>query len=233
MDLLDGAEAVLFDLDDTLLDYSAARDAGILTWVQDVEAARHATDVVRRWRELEEHHFRRYSQGEVSFQEQRRARMRAFRSDLGGAADDVLDRAFSDYIAHTEAAWAPVPGAVETVRTLGERLLVGVLTNGPVELQARKLATLGLDHLALFASSELPAPKPDVRAYEAACTELGVPPARTVMVGDDLVNDVEGALYAGLRSIWFCRDDLPGRVPWPLTPTSAVGVIRDLRELLD
>ena len=104
MGLLDGADAVLFDLDDTLLDYSAARDAGIRTWMQELDAARHATDAVRRWRELEEHHFRRYSQGEVTFQEQRRARMRAFRVDLGEAPDDVLDRAFVEYIAHTEAA---------------------------------------------------------------------------------------------------------------------------------
>ena len=230
MGLLDGADAVLFDLDDTLLDYSAARDAGILTWVQEVEAARHATDVVRRWRELEEHHFRRYSQGEVTFQEQRRARMRAFRDDLGEAPDEVLDRAFVEYIAHTEAAWAPVPGAVETVRAVAARVQVAVLTNGPVELQARKLATLGLGDLALFASSELPAPKPDVRAYEAACTELGVLPARTVMVGDDLTNDVEGALYAGLRSVWFCR--IGGRETWPVAPSRAVSVVTDLRELL-
>jgi len=41
MGLLDGADAVLFDLDDTLLDYSTARDAGIRAWVQQVDAARH------------------------------------------------------------------------------------------------------------------------------------------------------------------------------------------------
>lgn len=231
MGLLDGADAVLFDLDDTLLDYSAARDAGIRTWMREVDA-RHATDAVRRWRELEEHHFRRYSQGELTFEEQRRARMRDFRPDLGEAADDVLDRAFSDYIAHTQAAWAPVPGAVETVRTLAARLPVGVLTNGPVELQARKLRSLGLGDIALFASSELPAPKPDVRAYEAACTELGVALARTVMVGDDLTNDVDGALYAGLRSVWFCRVALGEPDRWPATTGSAVSVVTDLRELL-
>jgi len=223
MSLLDGAEAVLFDLDDTLLDYSTARDAGIRAWVAEVDAARHAGDAVRVWRELEEHHFRRYSAGEVSFDEQRRDRLRAFWPHLGRAADDELDRAFGAYFAHTEAAWAPVPGAVETVRSLSERLPVGVLTNGNAELQARKLLRLGIPDVPLFASSELPAPKPDVRAYEAACTELGVTPARTVMVGDDLTNDVEGAMLAGLRAVWFRRGP-DGGAPAP--------VISDLRELL-
>ena len=40
MGLLDGVEAVLFDLGDTLLDYLTARDAGIRAWVQQVDAAR-------------------------------------------------------------------------------------------------------------------------------------------------------------------------------------------------
>jgi putative hydrolase of the HAD superfamily len=223
MGLLDGADAVLFDLDDTLLDYSTARDTGIRAWVQHVDAARHPADAVRVWRELEERHFRRYSQGEVSFDEQRRARLRAFWPHLSEAADDELDQAFAAYFAHTEAAWAPVPGAVETVQALARRMPVGVLTNGQAELQARKLRLLGLAEVLLFASSGLPAPKPDVRAYEAACTELGSAGCRTVMVGDDLTNDVEGALLAGLQAVWFTRG---------ADRTAPVPVISDLRELL-
>jgi putative hydrolase of the HAD superfamily len=223
MGLLDGADAVLFDLDDTLLDYSTARDTGIRAWVQEVDAARDGRDAARVWRELEEHHFRRYSAGEVSFDEQRRARLRAFWPHLSESADDELDRAFAAYFVHTEAAWSPVPGAVETVKALAARLPVGVLTNGNADLQARKLRVLGLSDVALFASSELPAPKPDVRAYEAACRELGSAPCRTVMVGDDLTNDVEGAMLAGLRAVWFTRG---------ADRTSPVPVICDLRELL-
>lgn len=223
MGLLDGAEGVLFDLDDTLLDYATARDTAIRAWVQEVDAARDTGDAIRVWRELEEHHFRRYSSGEVSFDQQRRARVRDFWPHLSQAADEELDRAFAAYFAHTEAAWSPVPGAVETVKTLAATLAVGVLTNGNVELQARKLRVLGLSELPLFASSELPAPKPDVRAYEAACTELGTAPSRTVMVGDDLTNDVEGAMLAGLRAVWFCRG-VAGPCPAP--------VVADLRELL-
>jgi putative hydrolase of the HAD superfamily len=223
MGLLDGADAVLFDLDDTLLDYSTARDAGIRAWVQEVDAARHAGEAVRVWRELEERHFRRYSSGEVSFDDQRRARLRDFWPHLSQAADDELDRAFAAYFVHTEAAWVPVPGAVETVKALAAKIPVGILTNGQAALQARKLRVLGLAEVPLFASSELPAPKPDVRAFEAACTELGAARFRTVMVGDDLTNDVEGAMLAGLRAVWFRR----GAVG-----TSPAAVISDLRELL-
>jgi FMN phosphatase YigB (HAD superfamily) len=43
------------------------------------------------------------------------------------------------------------------------------------------------------------------------------------MVGDDLTNDVEGAMLAGLRAIWFARG---------ADRTSPAPVISDLRELL-
>lgn len=198
------AEAVLFDLDDTLLDYTAARDAGFATWIAERDPAR-SPDDLSEWQVLEDRHFRRYSAGEISFGEQRRARLRAFWPQLSGAPEAELDEVYETYVVHMEAAWAAVPHAAEVVQALAARMPVGVLTNGYHAMQLRKLRLLGLEAIPLFASSELVAPKPDARAYEAACTGLGAPPDRTVMVGDDIVNDVQGALLAGLSAVWFDR----------------------------
>ncbi len=219
---LDAAEAVLFDLDDTLLDYTAARDAGFATWIAERDPARSPDDLAE-WQVLEDRHFRRYSAGEISFGEQRRARLRAFWPHLGVAPEAELDEMYQTYVVHMEAAWSAVPHAAEVVRALAARMPVGVLTNGHHAMQARKLRLLGLEGVALFASSELVAPKPDARAYEAACTGLGVPTTRTVMVGDDIINDVQGALLAGLSAVWFDR----GRGGTVAAPT-----VTDLRQLL-
>lgn len=204
MGLLADAEAVLFDLDDTLLDYTAARDAGFVSWLAERDPARPTKDLLA-WQALEDTHFRRYSAGEITFGEQRRARLRAFWPHLSGAPEAELDQVYETYVVHMEAAWSAVPHAAEVVRALAERMPVGVLTNGYRAMQERKLRLLGLEGVPLYASSELVAPKPDARAYEAACTGLGVPMDRTVMVGDDITNDVQGALLAGLSAVWFDR----------------------------
>jgi putative hydrolase of the HAD superfamily len=52
----------------------------------------------------------------------------------------------------------------------------------------------------VFASSALPAAKPDPRSYLAACAALGADPAATLMVGDSLRHDVVGAQRAGLQA---------------------------------
>jgi putative hydrolase of the HAD superfamily len=213
---------VLFDLDDTLLDYTAARDAGFVTWLAERDPARPTKDLTT-WQALEDTHFRRYSAGEITFGEQRRARLRAFWPHLSGAPEAELDQVYETYVVHMEAAWSVVPHAPEVVRALTKRMPVGVLTNGNHAMQLRKLRMLGLEGVPLYASSELVAPKPDSRAYEAACTGLGVPRDSTVMVGDDIINDVQGALLAGLSAVWFDR----GRGGAVDAPS-----ISDLRQLL-
>ena len=47
--------------------------------------------------------------------------------------------------------------------------------------------------------------KPAAEFFQAANRELGVSAEQTLMVGDDLINDVEGATAAGMRAAWICR----------------------------
>ena len=42
--------------------------------------------------------------------------------------------------------------------------------------------------------------KPDLRAFERACSGLGTSPRETVMIGDDYAKDIAPARAAGLRA---------------------------------
>ncbi|WP_454853211.1 HAD family hydrolase [Promicromonospora soli] len=88
-------------------------------------------------------------------------------------------------------------------------LVAAVLTNGDSAHQGRKLERVGLtDHLdVVVASDDLPAGKPDPRAYAAACEVLGVAPGDVLMVGNDLEKDYQGPLDAGLGAVLLDRHD--------------------------
>jgi putative hydrolase of the HAD superfamily len=47
--------------------------------------------------------------------------------------------------------------------------------------------------------------KPAVQFFQAAMQEMGVSAEQTLMVGDDLINDVQGATAAGMRAAWIRR----------------------------
>ncbi|WP_435063134.1 HAD family hydrolase [Halobaculum sp. EA56] len=100
-------------------------------------------------------------------------------------------------------AIVPVEGARDLVADLRERYRVGVLTNGPVRAQTAKLDHLGWweDFDTVHISGDLPAGKPDERAFAALLEGLGTAPEETVYVGDHPVEDVRGAAAVGINTV--------------------------------
>ncbi|MDN5894457.1 MAG: HAD family hydrolase [Nocardioides sp.] len=200
--------AVLFDLDDTLLDHTSAADAAVVEWARERGVGGTTEELAARWKSVSDRHYARYQARELTFSEQRRARVREF---LGETSSDAgADAAFAGYLTRYEAGWATFPDArptLERVRVAG--LVAAVLTNGDAAHQALKMKRVGLDDLGVpvFSSSEYPAGKPDPRPFLGACVELGVLPRQAVMVGDSADKDVQGALDAGLRAVLLDRHD--------------------------
>jgi len=76
--------------------------------------------------------------------------------------------------------------------------------------------------------------KPSGPYFDAALEMLGVPRARTIMVGDDIVNDVRGAQLLGIRGVLvrtgkFLPEDL-AKVPEP--PDHVLETVAGLPDLL-
>jgi putative hydrolase of the HAD superfamily len=214
--------AVLFDLDDTLVDQVTASGAAVVAWAAGLGMT--GPDVPVRWAAVSERHYARYQTREITFTGQRRERVRDF---LGTELSDVeADELFAGYLRRYEAGWTVFDDAVPALRrarTAG--LTVAVLTNGDEDQQRRKLDRLGLapEVDVLIASSALPAGKPDPRAFGSAVALLGVDAGQALMVGDSLEKDVRGAVAAGLPAVLL---DRAGAHPDPGGP-----VVRTLHEL--
>ncbi|WP_209305734.1 HAD family hydrolase [Mycobacterium sp. PS03-16] len=210
-----GCAAVLFDLDDTLLDHRGAANDALVAWAVHAGLDVAAEELAAMWLRLEREYYDRYQRGELSKLEQRRARIRAALHPAE-LTDDEADDMFGTYWELYSSAWRAFPDAVAAVRRALDRgLRVGVLTNGDARDQRRKVEMTALAELdlPLFASSDLPSAKPDPRAFEFACNALGVEPRSCLMVGDSLVNDIEGALGAGLPAVLLDRSGSRGRSP--------------------
>lgn len=107
----------------------------------------------------------------------------------------------------------PSPGAgrvLDALRTAGVR--VGIITNGFQSMQTRKIAHHGFrDRVDLVIVSEtVGVHKPDSRIFEYALERAGGTAEESVHVGDHLMNDIAGAIGAGLRAALY--DPLGERV---------------------
>ncbi len=236
-------KVVLFDLDDTLFAHRAAVANGIQAHVARLGAPYLELDpatTVSFWHELEESHYHSYLAGQLDFEGQRRARARDFAARHGVALDDDAASVwFATYFERYVENWALHDDAVPcldelTVRIPGVRF--GLITNGDLAFQTRKVTTVGLDARIdrIIASGELGVVKPDAAIFEHACDAFGVAPADAAYVGDRLRTDAVGAARAGLTGVWLNRT---GLVPEPADAADAreAGVleVHTLAELPD
>lgn len=130
-----------------------------------------------------------------------------------------------------------VEGAVNLLRALHPHFRLVVCTNAEVSTAAQVRAALnrvGLGEYieAVFTPKEADnRRKPGRGFFQAVEQALGVHPQALLMVGDDPLGDVGGAVQAGWRAVWFNPD---GRAAPGLLPLADAEIIRmdDLQQAL-
>ena len=134
------------------------------------------------------------------------------------------------YVDGQRAGHPLAEGAADLVQRAVSIGPVGLVTNGPPDIQRLKLEQTGLaDHFsAVVISGELGLGKPDRGIFLHALAALDVEPQAAVMVGDNWERDVEGALSAGLSAVWISHGREPPRAGRPRRrrPRSQRGHVR-------
>ncbi|QSB06861.1 HAD family hydrolase [Natronoglycomyces albus] len=233
--------AVLFDLDGTLLDHDTASATAVVTSFRAEPSITLLDEphLIKRWEQLQETYIRRYFNGEMTFHEQRRARVRAIVQELGLGEwnQDRIDRWCEHYLETYERHWRLYSDVWPTLNQLrGERpqLCLGTVTNGDSAQQRSKLARFDLDmifrHVTI--SSEVGAAKPDPAIFRLACENLDLPPDQVMYIGDRPDHDALAAQAAGLRGVWLHRADSRIAVgDYPL-PKPRIGTLSDVPSLI-
>ncbi|AZI58473.1 HAD family hydrolase [Nakamurella antarctica] len=225
--------AILFDVDDTLVDFGASAVAGVAdllgTMVVDTQLQ---VGLPHAWHELTEFHYPRFLSGELNFLDMQLARLAAL---LGWAGLPVPHREALIALEHRRQQvmtlhyqlFPDVLPALELARAAG--YAIGVVSNSDGNHQRAKLFSVGLADAfsAAIISGDLGISKPDPRIFLAACEALGFAPSQVAYVGDKLDIDALGAQSAGLTGIWLDRRGSANTAG----PLEGVTVITTLAEL--
>ena len=103
-----------------------------------------------------------------------------------------------------------------------------MVTNGNSLLQNTKLDTAGIRELFDMAvvSDDIGIWKPNKGIFEYAMKALQVTPEESLFVGDHPVNDIQGALGAGMHAVWVDYGSFAGQA------TPGVPAVKNVSELL-
>lgn len=202
---------VIFDLDDTLIDFATTRRSayaqmGEVLDREGIDSAAFLDACVQVDRPL----FLQFEQGRLT-REQYRQRRFHDPFALIGLEPRIelaarLNKLFMDVVNDTPVLYPDVQPVLQALR--GQGLATAILTNGPSDGQRRKLKATGLeqmvDHVGI--GEEIGFSKPSERAFHAVAGRFPFAHDQVLMVGDSPELDYDGALRAGLRALLLDRD---------------------------
>jgi len=226
---LDKIEHIFFDLDHTLWDFdSNSRET--LSELYDRFLISELTKVdPRQFVMIYQKHNERcwdlYRKNRLSKSRLRSLRFEQTFAEIG-IPNRKLARTFGDaYIEICPQKSKLNEGAIECLDYLVKRKQLHILSNGFQEIQLMKLSASGIQgYFNQVITSELArSKKPDKKIFDFALKCTGAKPEEALLIGDNFEVDIVGGTGAGWSTIHYDQK----------APSSSIGVIRDLRELLD
>lgn len=201
-----GKKTVFFDLDHTLWDFEKNSALAFETILKKHKVGVDTQAFVKEYVPINMKYWKLYRDGHISQQQLRYGRLKDAFNILQYDMDDVLLELLSeDYIAHLPTFNHLYEGATELLEYLKPKYSLHIITNGFHIVQEGKLKNADIFHyFETVTNSKLAGckkPHPDI--FEYAIKAAGAEKATSIMIGDCIEADVQGAISCGLDAIYF------------------------------
>lgn len=201
-------KTILWDVDNTLLDFKAAESAAIASLFRDFKLGECTDEMISRYSAINDVHWKKLERGELTKPEVLIGRFETFFGEYG--IDKALAPAFNaEYQQRLGDTIVFRDNSYEIVKSLRGRARQYAVSNGTVVAQTKKLRLSGLGELmdAVFLSEQVGFEKPDVRFFDAIFAyDPDMKKAETLIVGDSLTSDIRGGMNAGIKTCWYCPE---------------------------
>lgn len=194
-------DLVLFDLDDTLCDYASARRVRLQTAFAEAFAGLPVDldAVIAESIAIHPHGVEHFAD---------------LLARHGVDRPEAAQAAQTWYRANRFYGLSLFPDALATLavaRSGSSPRKVGLVTNGPAEVQRAKIELLGLLEHVDFAliSEEFGVAKPDPAIFREALRLGNARPERAIFIGDSPEFDIAGARASGIPAVWVNRTGQP------------------------
>jgi len=195
---------ILFDADNTLLDFDSAESKALADTLQNYGIEPDA-ETVQKYREINTELWQKLEKGQIRREKLMNERFTRFLKAVGAQGNGAeMNRYYLEQLStHPDLMGGEV---IDVLRELAEVSTLAVVTNGFDRVQSRRVAESGIAEFMedVFVSEKLDCEKPNRRIYDAALRSLGIENReRVLVVGDSLTGDIQGGINAELATCWF------------------------------
>lgn len=208
---------VFFDLDRTLWDFDAAAEVAF----EKIYETHHlkelgipsAHEFHMVYHPLNEKLWELYRENKITKDDLNRTRFLKPLEHYGIHDVALADRLSEDYVYWSPRIVRLVPGTMELLEYLKPKYHLHLITNGFQEVQGLKLNGSGMAPYfeTLTVSEEVGVKKPNPEIFRYALEKAHATPEESLMIGDEMAVDIDGARAAGIDQIFFNATGQPAQ----------------------
>lgn len=221
---------LLWDVDETLLDFTAAENNGVQAVLRAYGVEPDA-EKIACYSRINDSLWKACERGEITRDHILESRFPLFFKELGVEGDGLAAERL--YRKQLDESAVLIDGALEILERLSGHYEMYVITNGVSKTQYSRLKKSGIDQYMkdIFVSEDAGAQKPQNAFFDYCLERMGHPALEQLLViGDSLTSDIQGGINAGIDTCWFDRKgtgDTQGR-----EVTYIIRALKELEEIL-
>jgi 2-haloacid dehalogenase len=222
---------LLFDIDDTILDFQASEKRALEKLFMHLNRPL-TSEIADYYRQLNATLWQRYEKGNVTRNQLLNSRFtllfRHFGEDIDGAS---IEKQYRSFLAEGHDQ---IPGATQLLTDLSQHHDLYIVTNGIAKTQERRVQEAGIAKYfrQMFISERIGFQKPKQAFFDFVSQKIDhFSKQNTLVIGDSLTSDILGANTYGLDSVWFNPAHLHNSTP--AEPTFEIDSLTTLKTIVN
>ena len=222
----------LFDADDTLFNFGKSEEVSLKKTLFHFDATIGFEEVYQTYKKESEKLWRMLELGKTTKDHLRveRFRLTAEKHDIQVCPEKLSDL----YLEILPEQVNLNDHANEMCEYLANHYRVGIVTNGIESVQKRRLEKSGLSKFIEFmvVSEECGFAKPDIRFFEHTMSKFtGSSKEKSLVIGDRLETDNEGAHAFGIDACWYNPKKLAGKLS--MKPKYQIECLSEIKKIVN
>ena len=224
-------EWLLFDADDTLLDFKLGEHRAITATLANAGLPTD-NEVIATYSRINDNLWKMLERGEVTKDRLKVLRFTQFCEHYGFDCDGVA--LAESYVENLKKQTVLLDGAEDVCRTLYGKYKMYIITNGIEAVQTARFGGCAIkDYFEkCFISDAIGVAKPKKGFFDAVAADIECfETSRALVIGDSLTSDIKGGVEYGIDTCWL--NPTGKEVPDGMDITYVIGDIRELLGILE
>ncbi|KRN34383.1 HAD superfamily hydrolase [Liquorilactobacillus mali] len=199
-------QTLLFDIDDTLLDFGAAENEALEKLFSRVDGVKLTDTIKKDYKKFNQSLWKSMEQGKLSREKLLSTRFTEFFNQEFGIEVDN-NKMSEQYLTYLSQGHQEVTGAHQLLNELQQQSFkLFVVTNGVERVQTKRLADSHFDayFTDIFISEQTGYQKPNKKFFNYVFNKISdFDSDNSLIIGDSLTSDIAGGINAGIDTVWF------------------------------